>query len=96
MDRNSSVDPDGFNGFFYKYCWDIIKSDFHQAISEFFASFDLPKSQTSTLILPIPKVENPIKFIHMRPISLCNFSSKVISKLLCNRLEPILQKMIFP
>lgn len=42
----------------------------------------------------IPTVERLISFKQMRPISLCNFSNKVITKLLCLRLASILGKII--
>lgn len=48
----------------------------------------------STLIVPVPKVDSPTDFKQLRPISLCNFSSKVVSKLLCKRLSPLLHKII--
>lgn len=51
---------------------------------------------TSTLIVPVPKVDHPTELKHLRPTSLCNFSSKVIYKVLSNILSPILQKIISP
>lgn len=76
--------------------WDIIKTNFLEALCEFLATNDMPRSWTSTLIFLVPKVDSPIEFIQLRPISLCNFSSKVISKLLSNRLSPLLPKIIPP
>lgn len=63
---------------------------------EFFAGHPLPKVWTSTLIVPIPKVANPESFKDRRPISLCNFCSKVISKLLAARLAIVLPSIISP
>ena len=63
MDQNSAPGPDGFNGYFYIYCWDIIKEDLFNAFLEFFAGGILPKSWTSTYLLPIPKVDNPSSLI---------------------------------
>lgn len=42
----------------------------------------------------IPKVQHPQKFSDLRPISLCNVSSKVISKVINNRLATILLRII--
>lgn len=36
MNNTSSVRHDGFNGFFYKHCWNIIKFDLIDVILEFF------------------------------------------------------------
>ncbi|KAK6786210.1 hypothetical protein RDI58_014735 [Solanum bulbocastanum] len=42
----------------------------------------------------LPKVNNPTKLKEFRPISLSNFISKIISKLLSTRLGPILPDLI--
>lgn len=39
-------------------------------------------------------VQNPDSVNHYRPISLCNISYKIISKILTNRLKVILSKII--
>src|SRR4051812_25248498 len=80
MNPDSAAGPDGYNGFFYLTYWDIIKKDLYDAISEFFVGRELPKSWTSTLLLLVPKVQNPSSFKQLRPISLCNFSAKIITK----------------
>lgn len=94
MDSTSAAGPDGFGGSFYKACWPIIKSDFCKAVVAFFHGSIIPKVWTSTLIVTIPKVESPKTFSDLRPISLCNFNVKVLSKLLTTRLDPILPHLI--
>lgn len=96
MDNKSLAGPDGFNGFFYKTCWDIIKIDFCDVLTIFFARFVPPKAWTSTLIIPLPKFDHQTELKQLRPISLCNFYSKVISMVLSNKLSPFLQKNNFP
>jgi hypothetical protein len=44
----------------------------------------------------IPKVNNPSRVNQFRPISLTNFNYKIISKILSNRLKPLLHKIISP
>lgn len=70
MDENSIAGSDGYNGYFYKHRWDIIKENFQTAICEFFAGFELPKCWTSTLLVPIPKTTAPTYFSQFKPISL--------------------------
>nr|KYP61992.1 Retrovirus-related Pol polyprotein LINE-1 [Cajanus cajan] len=48
------------------------------------------------LITLIPKTSNPTCWKELRPISLCNVSYKIISKVLVNRLRPLLQDLINP
>ena len=44
----------------------------------------------------IPKVSNPKNLGQFRPISLCNFVYRVISKVLANRLKPLMKNLISP
>lgn len=45
-------------------------------------------------ILLLPNVNNPNKINEFRPISLSNFTGKIISKLMSNRISPILCNLI--
>lgn len=62
----------------------------------FFSGNDLPRYMTHTCIVMIPKVDNPESLSELRPISLANVSSKIISKMLNTRLTFILPKIITP
>lgn len=62
----------------------------------FFSNGHLFKELNQTNIVLISKVPHPEKLSQFRPISLSNFSLKIITKILANRLEPILKTVISP
>ncbi|CAM8986786.1 unnamed protein product [Rhodiola kirilowii] len=94
MNENSTPGPDGFTGRFHKTCWDIIKSDLMAAIDLYFHDFPLPVSFTATMLMLIPKVASATNMSQLRPISLCNFCHKIISRLLSSRLSGLLPRLI--
>jgi hypothetical protein len=50
----------------------------------------------SSFLALIPKEVNTSSFSRFRPISLCNVSYKIISKVNSNRIKPLLPKLISP
>lgn len=56
----------------------------------------MPRSFTATMIVLLPKKENPQTWSDYRPISLCNVTNKVISKIISTRLAPLLPTLKAP
>ena len=54
----------------------------------------MPPGLNETFICLIPKVKSPQKITEFHPISLCNVSYKIISKVLANWLKKILADVI--
>jgi hypothetical protein len=52
------------------------------------------KSLNTTFFTLIPKVNNPSSFGDYRPIALCNLCYKLISKIIANRIKPILSRSL--
>ncbi|KAL4355323.1 hypothetical protein GQ457_06G003800 [Hibiscus cannabinus] len=96
MGSSKAPGPDGFPGSFYHSFWDIIKVDLIAMVSHFFNFGFLDYELNKTNIVLIPKVKNPCEAHHFRPISLCNFSMKVITKILASRLKRFLPDIISP
>ncbi|XP_019252901.1 PREDICTED: uncharacterized protein LOC109231716 [Nicotiana attenuata] len=94
MSSSSSAGPDGYNGTFYHKCWNIIKDDVQDFVQDFFNGRRLTKFYSHTCLVLIPKVESPTIFSDLGPISLSNFSCKIVSKILSSRLNPLLNKII--
>eukprot|EP00253_Pinus_taeda_P016963 PITA_16963 len=88
--------PDGFTTTFFHVFWDLIKVEVCQVVEESKALRWLLPSLNSTFITLIPKEENSITPDKFRPIALCNILYKVISKVIANRLKPLLPMLISP
>lgn len=86
--------PDGFPGLFYDHFWDIVQRSINDLVSEFFSGNCRLDLLNHTHIVLIPKVPKPTSVNHFRPISLCNNSYKILSKLMANRLKPLLPNLI--
>jgi hypothetical protein len=56
----------------------------------------IPEGWNDTIVVLIPKVQNPERLKDLRPISLCNVVYKLISKVLAKRLKLILGDIISP
>lgn len=94
MPNDKAPGPDGFTINFYKDCWPTVKIEVWEVVEDSRCSSSILRSLTSTFIALIPKEEEartPEKF---RPIALCNVIYKIISKVIANRLKPILPHII--
>ena len=72
--------PDGFNGFFLKVCWDIIKEDFYALCEDFWKGAIILQCLNTSLITLIPKKLTPESVNDYRPISL-GYSLLLFAKL---------------
>ena len=86
--------PDGMPPLFYQTYWTDVGMDITQAMLSSLNSGSILKSINHAFITLIPKVQNSEKVTDSRPISLCNVIYKIISKVLANRLKPMLHSII--
>jgi len=86
--------PDGFNGMFMKRCWSIIKNDFYALCEEFFCNSVNLECINSSFITLVPKVRNPETVSDFRPISLINISLKLLTKILVDKLQSVILKLV--
>lgn len=94
MPNDKAPGPDGFTINFYKSCWQTIKTEVWEVVEDSRRSGSILKGLNSTFLALIPKEEEartPEKF---RPIALCNVIYKIISKVIANRIKPILPNII--
>lgn len=88
--------PDGFNGIFYQNHWNIVKGEVSRAVQDFFHGGELPRDINETVVTLIPKVPMLESINQLRPISCCNFSCKIISKIVVLRLKKYMDSLISP
>jgi len=96
LKEGKAPDPDGFKTTFFHAFWKLIRDEVWQVVEESRTLHWLLPSLNSTFIALIPKEESNITPDKFRPISLCNVIYKVISKVIANRLKPLLPLLISP
>ncbi|KAL2248543.1 UNVERIFIED_CONTAM: putative ribonuclease H protein [Sesamum indicum] len=96
MCPHSTAGPDGFSAHFFQCCWEIIGQDLYGAVLDFLSGSTPPKNFTTTTIVLIPKIEAPSTWKDFRPISLCNVTGKILSKVINNQMAKLLPKIISP
>ncbi|KAL0462195.1 UNVERIFIED_CONTAM: hypothetical protein Slati_0107100 [Sesamum latifolium] len=94
IEPESVAGPDGFGAIFYHTCWEFVFEDVFGAVTEFFRGVAMPKSFTATTISLIPKTDSPVSWSEYRPISLCNITNKICTKLMTIRLGRVLPKVL--
>ena len=88
--------PDDFSGIFYQSNWDTLARDVNDWISELMLGSMDPRKLNATHLVLVPKVQNPNSVSQFRPISLCNYSYKVLSKVLANRMKHLIPDINSP
>ncbi|KAL6134809.1 hypothetical protein ACLB2K_067037 [Fragaria x ananassa] len=87
---------DGFPALFFQNHWDLCAPEIMDVVKQAFSSGIIPAGLNHTLITLVPKISAP-KHMHLfRPISLCCTVYKIISKIIVDRIRPMLKKLISP
>jgi hypothetical protein len=88
--------PDGFQPIFFKLFWEDVGDDLWKFIKSAFDNGRYDPKICETLIVLLPKGESQTTFKDLRPISLCNVTYKLISKIVVSRLRPFLDGIVSP
>jgi hypothetical protein len=89
-----ALGPNGFSADFYQQNWDVVGPEVCRVVLHFFYSSKLDLNINATYIALIPKKLDPSHVSEFRPISLCNVTYKIISKVLANHLKKVLPQII--
>ncbi|KAF3685503.1 hypothetical protein FXO37_00562 [Capsicum annuum] len=85
---------DGYNAYFYKKDWNIIKDYVYAATTSFFVAGNLLKAVNCTSITLIPKVHKPSTVKEYRPLVCCSILYKLIAKVLDKRIQKVIDSII--
>lgn len=91
---NKAPGPDGFTITFYRQHWQTIKKDLSRMVRNVFKNKKMGGNTKSSYLELIPKDANPSTFNRFRPISLCNSSYKIVTKIIVNRIKKVLPEII--
>lgn len=87
---------DGYQAIFYQSQWEVVGESILKLIRGIFARPHRIGELNETLICLILKVDNPSCLKQFRPISLCNITYKVVTKIIATRLRGIMSKLVAP
>ena len=86
MKKGKAPGPNGFPIEFFQEFWDIIKLDLLTVVQESQKNKQILQAPNSTFLALSPKGDGADWLSQFCPISLCNVTYKIISKLIAERL----------
>ena len=94
MAKDKASGPDGFTSNFFHTGWEWLKEEIVALVEKSRRSGNILKVLNSTFMALIPK-ESGTKYLgKLKLIALCNVIYKIISKVIANRLKPLLPLII--
>lgn len=95
MHPNRTPRPDGFSGMFYQRAWPIIKNDIMAALAKLASGESKGfKRLNRALMVLIPKKADALDVGDFRPVSLPHSFSKLLAKLLANRVRKQMLELV--
>lgn len=82
--------PNGLPAVFFQKHWQSVRNGVVKTYLHILNEQGKPASLNHTYIALIPKTAKPRKVLEFRPISLYNVMYKIVTKVIANRLKPII------
>ena len=95
LNTNKAPGIDGIPIEFYQKYWEIIKKEFVQVIKNITKGTLLINEQKKAIITLLPKGGDLSLLKSWRPISLICSDVKIVSKILANRIKPLMAEIVF-
>ena len=89
-----ALGPDKMSAIFFHNYWHIVGTNITNMVLNVLNSNAPMAEINKTNISLIPKTNHPTRMTKFRPISLCNVTYKLISKVLANRLKTVMPSII--
>lgn len=94
IDANKAPGPDYFNAGYIKFMWEQLHHHFDDFIHNFHRDATILTGINSSFLALIPKVTTPLLISDFRPISLINMVMKILLKIIANRIQVFLPKLV--
>lgn len=88
--------PDGLQAAFYQRAWSVVGDSVSTSIIEILEVAKFSKGMDDALIVLIPKTEQLESIRQFHPISLCNVTFKLVTKVLVYRPQLIMEDIVSP
>jgi hypothetical protein len=96
MPNDKAPSPNGFSALFLKRCWKITKDDLYSLCSSFSSGLANLECINKSYITLVLKKDSPETVNDFWPISLLNIPQKVITKILADRLQAAILRVLHP
>ncbi|KAL4348938.1 hypothetical protein GQ457_17G007600 [Hibiscus cannabinus] len=90
INPNKAPGLDGLPASFFRKFWPTLSHDFIKLCLDLLKGRASMVDVNQTVIVLIPKIDSPTLMKHFRPISLCTVVYKTCSKVLVNRMKPLM------
>lgn len=93
MDGQKAPGPDGYTALFFQKFWGLVEKLIVDLVLSCFRTSTIPTGLNESVICLILKTQALDNLNQFRPINLCNVIIKIISKVIANRLKPVMVKL---